>query len=198
MVREERGPSGGVVHLRSSAPEASPGFLQQWTALASWEEFTTAGCPLTCGNETCYHDESCLVEPPRLGGYGCNAGGFGQQCRACGFGAYEPCPDNATLASSPELGGSDQVKTLASALAYEVCVGTTPFGCQVLPLAPVHVPRTTTEYTSHRHHHSQSEWRRPLAPSLRGGAASSAPVEWNRTSDSSSTYHWRVRASSDS
>ena len=117
LTQEQRAPSGGAVVLGSAD------YVSGEQVTASWSEFTLAGCPDVCGtnaSHTCFYDSSCLGDTPRLGGDGCDAGGFGTACRYCGFGAHEDCPvDDPTSAVA------------SGTLTYEACVGTTPYGCQL-------------------------------------------------------------------
>ena len=63
-------------------------------------------CPHKCTTnpvETCYNDVACLdPATDELSGVGCNAGGMGQNCRLCGFGANPDCPAvRVTLSVEP-------------------------------------------------------------------------------------------------
>ena len=86
-----------------------------------WSSFTSSGCPEICGpaQQTCMYDASCTAFAD-----GCNANGVGAHCRYCGFGSYPPCVD----VPKPPVGAD---------LDYEICIGTTPYGCQVVPFQRV-------------------------------------------------------------
>jgi hypothetical protein len=123
-----RPPAGGHVRLSamaspamSASPHASlpaPSFVNPFSLLnVNASLFVAAGCP-----SAYMYDETCSASQRRVAGLGCNAGGAGQNCRACGFGDLLPRP-----------GGEDLSSQLAGELSYEVCVGTTPFGCQLVP-----------------------------------------------------------------
>ena len=49
--------------------------------------------------DKCFYDVSCSdpYSPSHNGGLGCNAGGKGQNCRFCGFGDFDACPDRGTM-----------------------------------------------------------------------------------------------------
>ena len=132
LVREQRPPSGGHVQVAAS-PGASNGFLHSSELSVAWGSFTPAGCPGSCGTNAshyCYYDPSCAGNSPRLGGVGCNAGGVGALCRACGFGTYEPCPQ-MQIGAQPSFG-----------LRYEICLGTTRYGCQLMEFASMDADET--------------------------------------------------------
>ena len=120
LVRLTEEPSAGVAELvLSSRTELS----------VSFSAFTAAGCPALCGQGSgalCFYDPTCSDTPPHLGGAGCDAGGVGRNCRRCGAQPAKPCPTSASPPAAP----------VATNISYEVCVGTTPFGCQTLPFAP--------------------------------------------------------------
>ena len=124
LTQEQRSPSGGTVWL----PSSIDGYMTTQVS-ASWSDFWVAGCPKACGtnlSHTCFYDPTCSGQVPRLGGEGCNAGGYGNACRYCGFDTHEECP-------------IDDSKSEASTgtLTFEVCVGTTPYGCQLKPFSAV-------------------------------------------------------------
>ena len=127
---DSRPPSAGVVRL-VPPNNASQGYFVPGQLLAQVAGFVEAGCPSVCGQNgttalNCYYDETCDDNPPRLGGFGCNAGYIGQRCRFCGFGSYERCPLTAM-----NLTHGGNMTSYSSSLTYEACVGTTPFGCQL-------------------------------------------------------------------
>ena len=126
LVHMPHPPSGGHVQIAStSSRHISPGFAGPGKQLSvNASSFVAAGCPSICKppNVQCVYDPTCTATPRRLGGRGCNAGGAGQNCRACGLGGAEPCPEyNVTLPS------------MVADLSHEVCIGTTQLGCQVMP-----------------------------------------------------------------
>ena len=131
LLLVSRPPAGGHAQLAAVpspyTPSPSLAFLNPSTRMAvNFSGFVTAGCPSFCEPPTleCFYDATCTASPRRLGGRGCNAGGAGLNCRACGFGGAEPCPS------------SEGATEVAVALSYEVCIGTTPLGCQLVPFTP--------------------------------------------------------------
>ena len=120
VQRVVRAPSGGVVHQTASSG-ASIGFVNQPGDMQfNWSGFTAAGCPARCGplGLPCAYDRTCSDPDGDLAG--CNAAGLGQNCRFCGFGQFDVCPD----------GWGGEADGGEAALSYEVCLGTTPHGCQ--------------------------------------------------------------------
>ena len=129
LMRDERPPSGGHVEIAPTLG-VSVGFAGHAGIGVRWQSFHAAGCPALCStnaSHSCYYDPTCLGAVPRLGGAGCNAGGYGAACRFCGFDAHEACP---TSSPSPP-------PSLSQTLQYDVCIGTTPYGCQVQTYIPV-------------------------------------------------------------
>ena len=141
-----RGPTGGRVFFEDIVGGkylSSPDALRP-----AWTGFSASGCPERCDGVTkCFYDWTCADTPPRNGGLGCNAGGLSKMCRFCGSPGLSDCPDTV---QPSDIGG----------LIYEVCIGTTPDGCQVKPLT--HVASVTN-------------WQVPQ-PDLRCGATYYAAV----------------------
>ncbi len=141
-------PSGGSVSLTTAA-NATGAFLNDPTSLrGSWANFTVSGCPSTCGaaHEKCYFDATCSSTPPRRDGAGCNAGGIGRNCRFCGFASHPPCPASyGEPAAWTSINSSATSDDAYSTLSFEVCLGTTPHGCQLQSFeraGAVKVPRS--------------------------------------------------------
>ena len=122
-----RAPTGGSVAIDAVVGGRylpSPDSLRP-----TWSGFRASGCPELCGSHRCFHDWTCGDAPPRKGGLGCNAAGIGAMCRVCdasGLGQLDACPDDVPPSYS-DIGG----------LMYEVCIGTTPTGCQLRPFTHV-------------------------------------------------------------
>ena len=125
-VRIAQEPSGGQVKMgdeRRNATSSSVLLVGPSPQLVvSWSDFFASGCPEMCGQgnslQRCFYDSTCPT------GAGCNVGGHGSHCRSCGYGPEAPCPETAAT-------------VLSTALTYELRVGSTPFGSQVLAPEPV-------------------------------------------------------------
>lgn len=134
-------PSGGTAKIQTSAEVTGDFVTDPGSLVVESSNFSVFGCPVVCGtpSQTCFYDPTCSHSPPRRGGEGCNAGGFGRHCRFCGFETYERCPAGH---GEPIWSGADGPKQLSTMtgvvhherhalLGLEVCIGTTALGCQV-------------------------------------------------------------------
>ena len=87
---------------------ACPGTVPERAAITTVDVPGT--CPSVCTGtvvaggdssdyEKCFYDVSCSdpYSPSHNGGFGCNAGGKGQNCRFCGFGGFGACPDSSAM-----------------------------------------------------------------------------------------------------
>ena len=133
-----REPGAGRVRLAGRKPQTtsnalvsppSEGFLAITQGLeVTFSDFVAAGCPTVCNAPSmyCFYDTSCSSVAPLRGGVGCNAGGAGRNCQACGASLNVTCP--APSRPPPDI---------ANELDYQVCIGTTAFGCQLIPFSSV-------------------------------------------------------------
>ena len=117
------GDGGGVTSA------STPGPLSQKIPSSRWYP-TEISSPLSSSilASHCFHDSSCAATPPRAGGVGCNAHGS-RNCRFCGFSTYGACPYEHIATFSSAFDGS------TPALAFDACLGSSPYGCQVSPFA---------------------------------------------------------------
>ena len=128
-------PSGGIVHVHEP-PSASPGYITPARPLrVTLTGFTGAGCPSFCGSnqnvtERCVYDARCSDPDPSVVPDGCDASGVGVNCRSCGFGEYADCPSEQQRTVSEQQDYDDP----ATMLSYQICLGSTPYGCQLAPL----------------------------------------------------------------
>ena len=120
----DRSPSAGAISVSRTVAQAQVAgskYLSSTDELGvAWGGFVATGCPEKGKDFRFFYDPTCATGPRFAG---CNAEGVGEMCRACG--------DSSTCAPySPDysnLGG----------LQYELCIGTTPLGCQLRPFEPM-------------------------------------------------------------